>query len=149
MKKLKELPFPILNQIIKYWILAVGTLFFSITLSMAYKDFSFLLPAFAISVGLTLFSFRITNKFHNGEYLRIQGVCQQIEYTAVRKQIKSITLRVEEKDKVILLKLNTKKKRKSFWVGCPVEVFLDTKATISEKDGIHIVSNYLTLCTTT
>jgi hypothetical protein len=145
MKRLKELPFPILNQIIKYWILAVGTLFFSIALSMAYKDFSFLLTAFAISAGLTLFSFRITNKFHNGEYLRIQGTCQRIEYTTVRKQIKSITISVEEKDKTILLKLNTKKKRKSFWIGCRVEVFLDTKAAVSEKDGIHILSNHLTL----
>ena len=148
MKKLKELPFPILNQIIKYWILAVGTLFFSIALSIAYKDFSFLLPSLAISIVLTIFSFRIANKFHNGEYFRIQGTCQQIEYTTVRKQIKSITISVEEKDKTILLKLNAKKKRKSLWTGCRIEVFLDTKATVSEKDGIHIVSNYLTLCTT-
>lgn len=146
LKKLKELPEPVLKQVLLRWICGLGFLCLSVILCIAYRDRTFLISALILSAVLFILGFRILGKAVREEYLVIHGECKQIDTTPVRKQVKSITVRTKSSEgEDMLLKLTTKRKKRSIWIGCNVEVYLDKKTTLYERDGIYIVGNFLNM----
>lgn len=74
----------------------------------------------------------------NGNYVSVAGVCENIEFTGIRKRVKRITLKLEENS----LKISVRHKIKRLKIGDTVIVYLSVKAPVYPQDDGYVVFNY-------
>lgn len=148
MKKMKELPEPIQRQILIRFASGGCVALAAVIFSAAYRDITFL-PVLIIGAALVISGLRVWDKAGKGAYLMIQGVCKQIETTRMKKQIKTILISAETKSgDTVRLKVHTRRRKNSAWIGCAVEVCMDRTAALYDQEGVYLVEKYLYLRTT-
>ncbi len=73
-----------------------------------------------------------------GNYIEITGICSDVEKTTIRKKVKYVILRAEDKK----LKLNTHYNLKNICVGDALTVYISKKASLYYKDGMYIANEF-------
>lgn len=74
----------------------------------------------------------------NGNYVSVEGVCENIEVTGIRRRVKRITLKLEENS----LKISIKHRIKKLKLGDTVIVYLSDKAPVYPDDNGFAVFSY-------
>ena len=70
--------------------------------------------------------------------MSVSGICENIEFTGIRRRVKSITLKLEENT----IKVSARHKIKKLKVGDTVIVYLSAKAPVYPQDDGYVVFNY-------
>ena len=76
-----------------------------------------------------------------GDYISVSGTCVQVETTAIRKRIKSLTLEYEE-EAPRLLTVSTHERIKRLSVGDTVTIYLSEKTPVYSRDGAYLIYGY-------
>lgn len=116
-------------------------------LSLLAAVVAWVVVGFYVSVpfwGLFLF-FAISGggMFYNiltGNYMIIEGVCNNIELTSVRGKIKAIYVSSKTGDKI--LRFLPKDTSKALNIGDKVKAYIPVESMVYEKDGVTNVSEY-------
>lgn len=140
-ERLKQLPEALQRQVLVR--LGMGTafliLFFAICL--CFKDLYLSLPCllfagFFIVSGVWLFYNGIT-----GRYVRIQGVCSQIETIGIRKRIRSIYIVMEQ----YMIKIPIRQRMKQLTVGDTIVIYVSEKEPVYEQQDGYMICSYFAL----
>lgn len=76
-----------------------------------------------------------------GDYISVSGTCIQVETTAIRKHIKSLTLEYEEEvSRLLTVSIHERIKRLS--VGDTVTIYLSEKTPVYSRDGAYLIYGY-------
>ena len=78
----------------------------------------------------------------DGRYVVLEGVCTEIERSALRRRVKAI--RLQEKRFPVRI-LSQRQSIRNLTVGDTLTVYVSEKATVYEMDGCRIVSSYIAL----
>ena len=128
-ERFKQLPEPLQQQVIRRFAVAtVFVLLFFITL-FDFWDVYLFLPC------LFFAGFFIVNA------LRLFYTCVQVETTAIRRRIKSLTLEYEE-EKPRLLTVSIRERMKRLSVGDTVTIYLSEKTPVYSRDGSYLIYGY-------
>ena len=76
-----------------------------------------------------------------GDYISVSGTCVQVETTAIRKRIKSLTLEYEEEEPR-LLTVSIRERMKRLSVGDTVTIYLSEKTPVYSRDGAYLIYGY-------
>ena len=139
--KIKQLPNALQHQL---FIRAGGGIFFVflfIVIQICFGDFYFSLPClFCGSVVIVNGGWLLYNSL-KGNYIRIQGICQQIETTGIRKRIKSVHINSEP----YVLKIHVRSRIRNLSKGDTVIIYLSEKTPVYEQDGRYTIGSYYAL----
>ena len=95
-ERFKQLPEPLQQQVIRRFAVAiVFVLLFFITL-FGFWDVYLFLPCLLFAGFFIVNALRLFYTCIRGDYISVSGTCVQVETTAIRKRIKSLTLEYEE-----------------------------------------------------
>ncbi len=140
-ERFKNLPEVLQWQIISRFSTAASFLVLFIVVMIFFRNVYLWLPSLFFMVFLIVNGISLLYNITNGNYVSVQGVCDNIEVTAIRKRIKKITLQLEENSLMISVKHRIKKLK----VGDTVIVYLSEKAPVYPQDGGYAVFDYLAL----
>lgn len=137
-EKLYSLPRPLQKQVLIR--LAAGTvfIFLMIVVLICSRDLYFALPCALLSGYLLLNGGRVFYQGYRGDYVRIQGICEEIETIGIRKRIKSIRIAFDGYS----VKIPVRQRMKRLAVGDTVIVYLSEKAPVYEQDGGYMICSY-------
>ena len=76
-----------------------------------------------------------------GDYISVSGTCVQVETTAIRKRVKSLTLEYEE-EVPRLLTVSIHERIKRLNVGDTVTIYLSEKTPVYSRDGAYLIYGY-------
>lgn len=79
-------------------------------------------------------------KILTGNYMIVEGICNNIELSSVRGKVKNIYISSKTGDKV--LKFLPKENSKALNIGDKVKAYIPIESMVYEKDGITNVSEY-------
>lgn len=102
---------------------------------------SFALPCMLLSLILIVNGLILLYNCIVGNYIRLEGVCTDIEHTRFRKKVKAVTLEFDER--YVYVQIN-----RPFFkikVGDNVTLLVSDKTPVYEKDGTYIIYSYLSL----
>ena len=102
----------------------------------------YLIPGFAIVLIFLTAAVTLTDRCADGRYVVIEGVCEQIEYTGLRKRPKSLQIRHNDKTVRIMGHLH---KLRSLRPGDQVEVYLADSTPVYEHDGVYLITQILAI----
>ena len=74
-------------------------------------------------------------------YISVSGTCVQVETTAIRKRVKSLTLEYEE-EVPRLLTVSIHERIKRLNVGDTVTIYLSEKTPVYSRDGAYLIYGY-------
>lgn len=142
-EKFARIPEPLRRQILFRMGIGLVSVILLITALLVGGDWRFCVPCMALAVfflgGGTLLFFRGAD----GRYVIIEGVCTEIERSAVRRRLKSFSLQGERSPIRIM---NQRQRIRGLAVGDTLTVYVSEKALVYEMDGCKIVNSYIALC---
>ena len=97
--------------------------------------FCYLGAVFGVAGGLLLF------RSFAGRYVLVEGVCQQIEQTAIRKKTKSIYFTTEP----YVVKVRLRHRLKEIAVGDHIAVFVSDNMPVYQENGCQILNGYIAI----
>ena len=137
-ERFKALPEALQWQIITRFAGGVGFLLLFIVILIFYRNLYLWLPSlFFMSLLIVSGVFLMYNSI-TGNYVSVSGVCEDIEFTGIRRRVKSITLKLEENS----LKISVRHKIKKLKLGDTVIVYLSVKTPVYPQDSGYVVFNY-------
>lgn len=137
-EKFKNLPEVLQWQIISRFAGGAGFFLLFIVIMLFYRNVYLWLPSlFFMDLLIVNGIFLLYNSI-NGNYVSVAGVCENIEFTGIRKRVKRITLKLEENS----LKISVRHKIKKLKIGDTVIVYLSVKAPVYPQDDGYVVFNY-------
>lgn len=139
--KFKQLPEVLQRQVLIRFIGGIVFLFLFIVIQICFADIYFSLPCLIFgSVMIVNGGWLLYNSLQ-GNYLCVQGVCEQIETTGIRKRVKSICVSIDKN----MLHVPVKRKAKGIAQGDTVILYLSDKTPVYEKDGGYMICSYYAL----
>jgi len=142
MKKIKEkfwqLPAALQKQVLIRGALGVTALLLFIVILIFTKELYFGLPCIALSLFMIVNSALLLYNCINGKYVVIAGICADVEKTVLKKRVKSIDVKVDEKN----LTLPIRHRLKSPSVGDEITAYLPENAPVYEKDGGYCIYSF-------
>ena len=105
------------------------------------NDMILALPCMLFSVFMIVKSSTLFYNCIVGNYLEIKGVCSDVEVTTLRRRIKSLTIKAE--NKVLRVPINFRLKGTK--VGDTITVYLSKKAQLYYDNGSYIANNIYAL----
>lgn len=139
-ERFKQLPEPLQQQVIRRFAVAtVFVLLFFITL-FGFWDFYLFLPCLFFAGFFIVNALRLLYTCIRGDYISVSGTCVQVETTAIRKRIKSLTLEYEEEPRLLTVSIRERMKRLS--VGDTVTIYLSEKTPVYSRDGAYLIYGY-------
>lgn len=142
-EKFARIPEPLRRQILFRMGIGLVSVILLITALLIGGDWRFCVPCAALAVfflgGGTLLFFRGAD----GRYVIIEGVCTEIERSAVRRRLKSFSLQGKQFSVRIM---NQRQRIRGLAVGDTLTVYVSEKAMVYEVDGCKIVNSYIALC---
>lgn len=140
-ERFKQLPGPLQQQVIRRFAVAiVFVLLFFITL-FGFWDVYLFLPCLLFAGFFIVNALRLFYTCIRGDYISVSGTCVQVETTAIRKRIKSLTLEYEE-EAPRLLTVSTHERIKRLSVGDTVTIYLSEKTPVYSRDGAYLIYGY-------
>lgn len=137
-EKFRSIPKPLMKQISGRFVIGGISLIVGVVMFAVSKDFIFGLPCLVLFVYLALDGGRILYCALTGKYVTVRGDCLTIEYTSIRKRVKSLIIQTEKGK----MKIPVRKRIKHISVGDCVTVYMSEKARIFEQDDGLIVFGY-------
>lgn len=138
-EKFKKIPEALQKQVVLQF--AVGVLFlilFAVIL-FCFRDYYLYLPCLIFACYLIVNGGFLLYNSIVGNYICVQGVCEQIDVTGFRKRIKDIYISLEQNTLCITIKHRIKRVA----VGDTIIVYLSDKTPVYEQhDGYMICSYY-------
>lgn len=138
-EKFKQIPEVLQRQIMFRFAAGVLFLILFAVILFCFRDYYLYLPC------LFFAGFMIVNGgflFYNsiiGNYICVQGVCEQVDVTGLRKRVKSIYVDLEQNTLRIMIKHRIKR----IAIGDTIIVYLSEKTPVYEQhDGYMICSYY-------
>ena len=137
-ERFKTLPDALKWQIASRFAGGAGFLLLFIVILIFYRSLYLWLPSlFFMSLLIVSGVFLMYNSI-TGNYVSVSGVCEDIEFTGIRRRVKSITLKLEENS----LKISVRHKIKKLKLGDTVIVYLSVKTPVYPQDSGYVVFNY-------
>lgn len=140
-EKLYSLPRPLQKQVLIRLAAGAIFIFLMIVVLICSRDLYFALPCALLSGYLLINGGRVFYHGYRGDYVRIQGICEEIESVGIRKRIKSIRIAFDGYS----VKIPVRQRMKRLAVGDTVIVYLSEKAPVYEQDGGYMICSYDTL----
>lgn len=136
-ERFKQLPEPLQQQVLRRFAVAiVFVLLFFITL-FGFWDVYLFLPCLLFAGFFIVNALRLFYTCIRGDYISVSGTCIQVETTAIRKRIKSLTLEYEEEaPRLLTVSIHERIKRLS------VGVYLSEKTPVYSRDGAYLIYGY-------
>lgn len=125
-EKLRNLPRPLQKQVLIRLAAGAGFIFLMIVFLICSRDLYFALPCALLSGYLLINGGRVFYHGYRGDYVRIQGICEEIETVGIRKRIKSIRIAFDG----YRVKIPVRQRMKRLAVGDTVIVYLSEKAPV-------------------
>lgn len=139
--KFKQLPEVLQRQVLIRFIGGVVFLFLFVVIQICFVDIYFSLPCLLFGgVMIVNGSWLLYNSLQ-GNYLCVQGVCEQIETAGLRKRVKSICISIDKN----MLHIPVKRKARGITQGDTVVLYLSDKTPVYEKDGGYMICSYYAL----
>lgn len=108
------------------------------------NDMILALPCMLFSVFMIVKSSTLFYNCIEGNYLEIKGVCSDVEVTTLRRRIKSLTIKAE--NKVLRVPINFRLKETK--IGDTITVYLSKKAQLYYDNGSYIANDIYALTAT-
>lgn len=140
-ERFKQLPEALQRQVM---IRAVGGIVFLIlfiVIQLSFGDIYLSLPCLLFGLVTIVNGGRLLYNSLSGNYLCVQGMCEQIETTGIRERVKSICISIEKN----MLRIPVRRRAKSISRGDTVVLYLSDKIPVYEKDGEYMIYNYYAL----
>lgn len=139
--KFKQLPEVLQRQVLIRFIGGIVFLFLFIVIQICFADIYFSLPCLIFGGVVIVNGGWLLYNSLQGNYLSVQGVCEQIETTGIRKRVKSICVRIDKN----MLHIPVKRKAKGITQGDTVVLYLSEKTPVYEKDDGYMICSYYAL----
>lgn len=139
--KFLQIPAPLRRQIlIRCSGCGIGIIM--MLLVFAYRgDWRFFLPCAALAIICLGSAAALFDQCVQSKYVVIEGVCTEIERSAIRKRIKAIYFR----DDKFSIQLTAIRRVKNLTVGDPISVYVSENTSVYETDGCKVICNYLAM----
>lgn len=137
-EKLYSLPRPLQKQVLIRLAAGAVFIFLMIVVLICSRDLYFALPCALLSGYLLINGGRVFYHGYRGDYIRIQGICEEIETVGIRKRIKNIRIAFDGYS----VKIPVRQRMKRLAVGDTVIVYLSEKAPVYEQDGGYMICSY-------
>ena len=139
--KFKQLPEVLQRQVLIRFVGGIVFLFLFIVIQIYFADIYFSLPCLLFGSVMIVNSGWLLYNSLQGNYLCVQGVCEQIEITSIRKRVKSLCVRIDKN----MLQVPVKRKAKGIAQGDTVVLYLSDKTPVYEKDDGYMICSYYAL----
>lgn len=136
--KFRQLPAALQKQVLIRWVLGTIALILFVIVLIYTKEFSFGLPCIVLSAFMIVNSAQLLYNCIKGKFVVIEGVCEEVDKTAIRKRVKSISMKIE--DRVVTLPVRYRIKAPS--EGDEITVYLSNNAPVYDKDGGYHIYNF-------
>lgn len=137
-ERFKALPDALKWQIVSRLACGVGFLILFIVIVIFYRSVYLWLPSLFFMTLLIVSGVFLMYNSITGNYVSVSGVCEDIDFTGIRRRVKSITLKLEENS----LKISVRHKIKKLKLGDTVIVYLSVKTPVYPQDGGYVIFNY-------
>lgn len=140
-EKFQKLPPALQKQILLRFGASILSLLLLIVVALLYRDLylciSFLLfgAVFGVAGGLLLF------RSFDGRYVLVEGICQQIEQTAIRKKPKSVYFTMEPH----VVKVRLRHRLKEVAIGDHISVFVSDNMPVYQENGCKVLNGYIAM----
>lgn len=141
-EKFEKLPKPLQTQIAIKLIGAAVFLFLFAVILIGFRDFIFSLPCLILSLFLAISGSWLCYNAFEGNYMCLQGVCESIETTGLRKRVKGILIRLENSS---VVKVPVRQGMKMLRAGDTVIIYLSDQVPVYEHEGGYMISSYYAL----
>ena len=141
-EKFKSIPLPLQKQIISRFATGLLFVFLFFIILFCFWDIYLFLPSAFFAVFLIVNAILLFYNSYKGNYICVEGCCEHIETTGLRKRVKSITLELVEKNK---LRIMIRHRIKRLAVGDTVVVYLAKSTQVYDQDGGYLIGNYYAL----
>ncbi len=145
MRKMKDefrqLPAALQKQILIRGVLGTVALLIFIAILICTKELSFGIPCIVLSLFMIVNSIQLLYNCIKGSYVVIEGVCEEVEKTAIRKWVKSLSMIVEDKR----LMVSVRRRFKAPAAGDQITVYLPVDTPVYESEGGYCVYSYYAL----
>ena len=138
MTNFKNVPKVLRKQVYLRSVLATIFLVASVLILIFVRDFMFALPSVAVFVFLAINVGLLLYDCLTEQYIAIEGICIDAEFSPVRKHLKAIYLETDSGNYKILIR------HKLGAVGTTdrIIVYVSSRAKLYDFDGRHIVNGY-------
>ncbi len=138
MTNFKNVPKVLRKQVYLRSVLAAIFLVASVLILIFVRDFMFALPGVAVFVFLAINVGLLLYDCLTEQYIAIEGICIDAEFSPVRKHLKAIYLETDNGNYKILIR------HKLGAVGATdrIIVYVSSRAKLYDFDGRHIVNSY-------
>ena len=138
-----ELPVPLQKQIAIRLVGGAVFLLLFIIILLGFQDFYFSLPCLLLSGFLLINGIRLCYNSFAGNYMCIQGTCEKIETSGIRKRTKGIWVQLEEN----IVKIPIRQRMKTLSIGDTVIIYLSDKTPVYEHESGYMICSYYALGT--
>lgn len=140
-EKFKSIPFPLQKQIISRFAAGLLFVFLFLVILFCFWDVYLFLPCIFFAVFLIVNAILLFYNSYKGNYVCVEGICEHIETTGLRKRIKSITIELAENK----LKIMIRHRIKRIAVGDTVVVYLAESTQVYDRDDGYLIGSYYAL----
>jgi len=140
-EKFRQLPKVLQLQILRRFAVAVVfVIAFFITL-FGFWDIYLFLPCLLFAGFFIVNAVLLLYTCIRGDYIAVSGTYVQVDTTAIRKRIKSMTLEYEEEaPRLLTVSIHERIKRLS--VGDTVTIYLSEKTPVYNRNGAYLIYDY-------
>lgn len=136
-----KLPEELKKQIVLQAAMSILAFFLFFVVIIFFKDMLLALPCMLFSVFMIVKSAVLFYNCIVGNYLEIKGVCSSVEVTTIRRRIKTLTIKAENK----VLMVPVRFRLKGTNVGDTITVYLSKKAHLYYNNGIYTANDIYAL----
>lgn len=139
--KFRQLPEVLQRQILTRFVSGIIFLFFFIVIQICFADIYFSLPCLLFGGVIIVNGGWLLYNSLQGNYICVQGICEQVETTGIRKRVKSICVNIDKS----MLHIPVKRRLRDVTHGDTVILYLSDKTPVYEKDNGYMICSYYAL----
>lgn len=136
-----KLPKTIQNQIIIRFAGGVLFVFLFVVILICFRDMYFYLPCLVFSAFLFANGGFLFYNGIKGNYICIEGICENIETFGIKRKIRSISITLDENS----IKIPIRQRMKRLSVGDTVIVYVSDKTPVYEYENGYMICSYYAL----
>ena len=140
MKKLKSLPEPLQKQILLRLSLAAALFILGLASAVIWRDINMLLIV-AVAVLFAALGIRIAYR----DYIVINGICDDVNETVIRRRTKAIVLNTEIEGKCVKLRIPLRQQFRKITIGDALMIYVDAATQIIDCDGEYRLQSYIAI----
>lgn len=140
-KDFQKLPPPLQKQVLFRFAAAALSLIPAALAALRFRDTVLCAPFLLFSLVAAAAGFALLTRSLRGGFVRVEGICTQIERTGIRRRPKVLLLSAGEHT----VKIYLRGKPKNIAAGSRTVVYLADNQPVYQQDGYEIVNGYLAI----